>query len=88
MKSRSLSSSYIRYRDGARREIDILGTADGRIILAEIKSGQILSSDWAKSVEKMSGFPPHTDGMKTIYGGSHHETRNKVEFLPWSTFTA
>lgn len=72
------------YRDGRKREIDLVEESVGGLALAEIKSGKTPSSEWAAALRTLSALIPNVRTLRVIYGGNTLQKRGDVTFIPWN----
>lgn len=72
------------YRDGRKREIDLVEETGDGLTLAEIKSGKTPSSEWAASLRELSTLLPEVCTRRVIYGGNTIQKRGDVTFIPWN----
>lgn len=72
------------YRDGAQREIDLVDEDSGRMMLAEIKSGQTPNGEWAEKLKSLAAMFPGSPDLSVVYGGDMRQTRSGVRFVPWT----
>jgi len=68
-------------------EADLLFEKEGRLQLAEIKSGQTVTTDYIRAAQKSTRFAKE-EALEPwlIYGGEDDYERNGVRVLGWSAF--
>lgn len=81
--NRGGTGGLFHYRDGRKREIDLVEESGGGLALAEIKSGKTPSSEWAASLRELSALLPDVHALRVIYGGNALQKRGDVTFIPW-----
>ena len=76
------------WRDNSGLEADLLFEKEGRLQLAEIKSGQTVTTDYIRAAQKSTRFAKE-EALKPwlIYGGEDDYERNGVRVLGWSAFS-
>lgn len=82
------TGALFHYRDGQKREIDLVEETAAGTVLAEVKSGQTPSSDWADALRKLAGLVPGRHVLRVVYGGGEFQKRNDVAYVPWNGIEA
>jgi uncharacterized protein len=81
-----LPSNLYYWRDKAGHEIDCILEQGVKRAIVEIKSGQTISGDWFRSLEKWREFPQSSvSDAYLIYGGKENQHRAKVNILSWTS---
>lgn len=82
--NRGLASNLYFWRDNIGNEIDLIIEAGEKLLPLEIKSGQTVTRDYFKGLEKWLAFAGSEAGAaKIVYGGEKGQDRSGVEVLPW-----
>ncbi len=76
------------YRDATGVEVDLVSETTPAVILAEVKSGATVASDFTAAVERLAaavagGKAKRTVISRVIYGGSMAQSRGVTEIVPW-----
>ena len=73
------------YQEHARTEVDLMYAAGQRLIAAEIKSAETVSSDMYKNLDAVSDlFGADVVERYLVYGGSKRQSRSDRTVVPWS----
>ena len=82
--NRGGTGGLFHYRDGRKREIDLVGETGNGLVLSEVKSGKTPSSEWAATLRELSALLPEVCALRVIYGGNILQKRGDVTFIPWN----
>ncbi len=82
--NRGKKSNLYFWRDNIGLEVDVLAESGGRLTPVEIKSGQTLTDDWFRSLNKWSELAGESAAPGLlVYGGSDPWKRGGVGIIPW-----
>ena len=82
--NRGLTSNIYFWRDSTGNEIDVLVENGDKLIPVEIKSGQTVTRDYFKGLNKWLSIGGSASGIgRLIYGGDHSQSRTGFEVLSW-----
>jgi predicted AAA+ superfamily ATPase len=83
--NRGLSSNLYFWRDHTGNEVDVIVEQPDQLIPVEIKSGQTLSSDFFKALNRWRELSAQTEqpGL-LVYGGSENQARAETQVIAWS----
>jgi len=82
--NRGGGSVLCHYRDGRKREIDLVEESAAGRVLAEIKSAKTPAGAWAVSLRDVAGLVPDVVDLRVVYGGNEIQRRGDVTFVPWN----
>jgi predicted AAA+ superfamily ATPase len=72
------------WRDATGHEIDILIDVGGRVIPVEVKSGETVAADAARSLEWWTSIPANPNrGGVLVHGGTQSFELEGFRVLPW-----
>ena len=84
--NRGLASNLFFWRDNTGNEIDLIMERGDKLLPLEIKSGQTITSDYFRSLEKWLAFAgPSAGAARIVYGGMETQNRTNAEVLPWQS---
>lgn len=84
-----LASNLFFWRSRAGLEVDVVAERGENLIAVEVKSGQTLSRDFFKSIEKWQELAADsTTDSWLVYGGKTTHKRKKVRILSWTDISA
>jgi uncharacterized protein len=94
--NQGLSSTLYFWRDYTGNEVDVLIDRGLTLLPVEIKSGQTVTRDMLKSLEKWQTLlgqadeqlPENTKKGCLVYGGDQAQTRLGVNVIPWQAVTS
>ena len=76
------------WRDNSGLEADLLFEKEGRLQLAEIKSGQTVTTDYIRAAQKSTRFAKgEAQEPWLIYGGADNYARDGVRVMGWRDFS-
>lgn len=82
--NRGLASNLCFWRDSTGNEIDLIMEKGEKLEPLEIKSGQTITRDYFKGIDKWLVFAGETAGpARIVYGGKETQLRTGVEVIPW-----
>jgi predicted AAA+ superfamily ATPase len=80
-----LSSNLYFWRNRSGLEVDVLAERGELLVAVEAKSGQTISDDYFRSLERWHALAADQRGSSwLVYGGSSTQRRREVQVLSWS----
>ena len=87
--NRGFASNLYFWRDNTGNEIDLIIESGEKLLPLEVKSGQTVTRDYFKVLEKWLAFAgEEAGGARIVYGGEERQNRSGVEILPWFSIAA
>lgn len=72
------------YRDRRQLEVDLVLDLPDALVAVEVKSGQTISSQFLRPLEKLSALSaPRAVRRRLVYGGDESQRRSGAEVIPW-----
>ncbi|MEM1202331.1 MAG: ATP-binding protein [Acidobacteriota bacterium] len=79
-----LRSNLFFWRDRSGQEVDALAEQGAELIPIEVKSGQTLTRDFFRGLERFRDLAAEAAGRPwLLYGGDRRQRRTDVEVVPW-----
>ena len=70
------------FRDSRGLECDLLCENGNELGAIEIKSGPRISTDYARSINRVSAIVPRITQKAVVYGGKQRQSRQDIEYVP------
>ena len=84
--NRGLQPNLSFFRDSRGLECDLFYQSGNGICAIEVKSGSTISSDFFRSLNRVSELVPEISARAVVYGGTARQSRSDVEITPLRDF--
>ena len=86
--NRGLEPRLLHYREDRGAELDLVVDAAERLVIAGIKSGQTVASEWLSKLlghaERLAAAGTQREmDLRIVYGGESASIRRGVKLIPW-----